>query len=114
MMQEFSALDGAARFTFGIIELLDGVGLIPVVMGLFGIAEILLNFEKKIDRDVFQTRVKGLLPTLKDWMQAKGAIARGTVIGFFLGIHWFCRTKCARCRMGLAFGRAPPCRYPRR
>ncbi len=79
-------ISGSARFTFGILELMDGVGLIPLVMGLFGIAEILLNFEKKIDREIFQTRVKGLLPTLKDWIQVKGAIARGTVIGFFLGI----------------------------
>jgi putative tricarboxylic transport membrane protein len=62
------------------------VGLVPVVMGLFGISEMLLNLEQKIDREVFKTRVKGLLPSFQDWMQAKGAIARGTVIGFFLGI----------------------------
>ena len=80
------SISGATRFTFGLTELMDGVGLIPVVMGLFGISEILLNFEQKIDREIFKTRVKGLLPTVKDWIQAKGAIARGTVIGFFLGI----------------------------
>ncbi|RPJ11528.1 MAG: tripartite tricarboxylate transporter permease, partial [Deltaproteobacteria bacterium] len=50
------------------------------------ISEILLNFEQKIDREVFKTRVKGLLPTVRDWIQAKGAIVRGTFIGFFLGI----------------------------
>ncbi|MBA4392147.1 MAG: transporter, partial [Desulfobacca sp.] len=50
------------------------------------ISEILINLEKKIDRDIFLTKVKGLFPTFQDWMQAKGAILRGTVIGFFLGI----------------------------
>jgi putative tricarboxylic transport membrane protein len=79
-------VSGTARFSFGITELMDGIGLVPVVMGLFGISEMLLNIEQKIDRDIFKTRVKGLLPTAQDWMQAKGAILRGTVMGFFLGI----------------------------
>ncbi len=79
-------VSGSSRFTFGIMELMDGVGLIPVVMGLFGISEILLNLETKIDTDVFQTKVKGLLPTLEDWVRCKWALVRGTVIGFFLGI----------------------------
>jgi putative tricarboxylic transport membrane protein len=79
-------VSGTARFSFGIIELMDGVGLVPVVMGLFGISEMLLNIETKIDREVFKTRVKGLFPTVRDWIQSAGAIIRGTVIGFFLGI----------------------------
>ncbi|MEW6531770.1 MAG: tripartite tricarboxylate transporter permease [Thermodesulfobacteriota bacterium] len=79
-------VSGSTRFTFGIMELMDGIGLIPVVMGLFGISEILLNLETKIDREVFQTKVKGLLPTVEDWIRCKWALVRGTVIGFFLGI----------------------------
>lgn len=79
-------VSGTSRFTFGLTDLMDGVGLVPVVMGLFGISEMLLNLETKIDRDVFKTRVKGIFPTLQDWSKAKWAIVRGTVIGFFLGI----------------------------
>ena len=79
-------VSGTTRFTFGITELMDGVGLVPVVMGLFGISEMLLNIGQKIDRDIFKAPVKGLLPTFQDWMQAKWAILRGTIIGFFLGI----------------------------
>ncbi len=79
-------VSGTARFSFGIIELMDGVGLVPVVMGLFGISEMLLNIETKIDREIFKTRVKGLFPTVADWIKSAGAIIRGTVIGFFLGI----------------------------
>jgi putative tricarboxylic transport membrane protein len=80
------AVSGSTRFTFGVTDLMDGVGLVPLVMGLFGISEILLNLEQKIERDIFKTTVKGLLPTVQDWIQAKWAILRGTVIGFILGI----------------------------
>jgi len=79
-------ISGLARFTFNIPELLDGVGLVPVVMGLFGISEVLLNIELKTKREVFTTKVKGLLPTLEDWARSIRAILRGTGIGFFLGI----------------------------
>jgi putative tricarboxylic transport membrane protein len=74
------------RMTFDRLELLDGIGLVPVVMGLFGVAEILTNLEHRLDREVMKARIGGLLPTLADWAQSKGAIARGTVLGFFLGI----------------------------
>jgi putative tricarboxylic transport membrane protein len=79
-------ISGLARFSFNIPELLDGVGLVPVVMGLFGISEVMLNIELKIKREVFTSEVKGLLPTLGDWGKSIWSIIRGTVIGFFLGI----------------------------
>ncbi len=79
-------VSGSARFTFGVTELLDGIGLVPLVMGLFGISEILVNLEQGTQREIFKTKVKGLLPTLADWAQAKWALLRGTVIGFWLGI----------------------------
>lgn len=78
-------ISGLARFSFNIPELLDGVGLVPLVMGLFGISEVLLNVELKIKREVFTTKVKGILPTLDDWVKSIWSILRGTVIGFFLG-----------------------------
>lgn len=77
---------GHARFTFGIPELEDGVGLIPIVMGLFGIAEVLTNLEEPADVQILKTKIKGLLPTLKDWLDSIGAIIRGTFLGFFLGV----------------------------
>jgi putative tricarboxylic transport membrane protein len=79
-------LMGATRFTFDIIELSDGIGLVPVVMGLFGISEVLLNVEQSMERSIFETKIRNLLPTLKDWTDSIGAILRGTVIGFFLGV----------------------------
>lgn len=74
------------RFTLGFNELMDGVGIVPLVMGLFGISEILANLEQSLKREIYATKVKGLFPTLQDWAIAKWAILRGTAIGFFLGI----------------------------
>jgi putative tricarboxylic transport membrane protein len=79
-------VSGQSRFTFDVDELLEGVGVVPMAMGLFGIAEVFENLEVKIERSLFKTHIKGLLPTLKDWSTSIGAIIRGTFIGFFLGI----------------------------
>ena len=75
-----------ARLTFDRLELLDGIGLVPVVMGLFGVAEILSNLDRELKREVIKARIGGLWPSLADWTAAKWAILRGTVLGFFLGI----------------------------
>jgi len=77
---------GHLRFTFGITELEDGVGLIPVVMGLFGVSEVLINLQESQEFEIFKGKVKGLLPNLKDWADSIGPIVRGTFLGFFLGI----------------------------
>ncbi len=75
------------RFTFGWDILLDGVGLVPVVMGLFGISEVLLNVEEKLsEREIFKTEFKRLLPNLQDWKESIWPIIRGSGLGFFLGI----------------------------
>jgi len=79
-------MTGMPRFTFNIPELLDGVGLAPLAMGLFGISEILLNVEKKIKQELITTKVRGIFPNLEDWRRSIGAILRGTGLGFFLGI----------------------------
>ncbi len=79
-------ISGKSRFTYGITVLEDGIGLIPLVMGLFGISEVLINIETSIQREVFKTNVKSLFPTLRDWKDSLGPIFRGTMVGFFLGI----------------------------
>lgn len=80
------AMLGATRFTLNIPELIDGIGLVPVVMGLFGISEVLLNVEQTLGSSIFETKIQNLLPTLKDWANSIFAIIRGTLIGFFLGV----------------------------
>jgi putative tricarboxylic transport membrane protein len=77
---------GDQKFTFGIKILYDGLGIVPVIMGLFGISEVLLNIEEGITQEVFKTKIKNLFPNGKDWADSAGPISRGTLIGFFLGI----------------------------
>ena len=79
-------ITGSPRFTFKIGELSDGVGIIPVVMGLFGIAEVFSNLETVIKRQIFETKIKNIWPTLKDYAQSKWAMLRGSVLGFLLGV----------------------------
>jgi putative tricarboxylic transport membrane protein len=76
---------GAPRFTFGIVELYDGLGFVPVVMGLFGVAEILLTIEKPF-RQALDTKIEGLWPNREEWKRSAAAIWRGTGIGFVLGL----------------------------
>jgi putative tricarboxylic transport membrane protein len=79
-------ISGKTRFTYGIMTLEDGIGLAPVVMGLFGVSEVLLNMEISVKQEIFKTKIKNLFPNLQDWKDSIGAISRGTIIGFFLGI----------------------------
>ncbi|MBM3602038.1 MAG: tripartite tricarboxylate transporter permease [Alphaproteobacteria bacterium] len=80
------SINAMPRMTFDRLELLDGVGLVPMVMGLFGIAEILSNLERTVKREVFQTRLGTLLPSRDDWKASAAPIARGSTLGFLLGI----------------------------
>jgi putative tricarboxylic transport membrane protein len=80
------AIYAVPRFTFGFMELDDGIGVVPVVMGLLGVSEVLANLEQSIDVSIYKTKIKGLLPDLKDWIASIGPILRGTVIGFALGV----------------------------
>jgi putative tricarboxylic transport membrane protein len=79
----FTNLD---RFVFGYNFLLEGLGIVPVILGLFGIAEVLSNLEEEVRGEVFQRRVPNLLPSLQDWKDCFWPIIRGTVIGFFIGL----------------------------
>jgi putative tricarboxylic transport membrane protein len=79
-------ISGMSRFTMGSLTLLDGVGIVPVAMGMFGITEVLTNIEESLSQEVFSTKIEGLLPTVKDWLASKWAIVRGVFVGFFVGI----------------------------
>ena len=74
------------RMTFGILNLYEGLGIAPLAMGLFGVAEVFNSLEKNTSTKVLKVKIKNLFPTKLDWLQSKWAILRGTLIGFFLGI----------------------------
>jgi TctA family transporter len=77
---------GQQRFTFGIPELSDGLGFVALAMGMFGIAEIILNLERPESRSVLTTKVGSLYLTREEFRRATPAVLRGTVVGSALGI----------------------------
>lgn len=77
---------GVPRFTFGSVNLIGGLDLVAIAMGLFGVGEILYNLEQRGGMDLVTSRVSNLWPSLADWTQSRGAILRGSVLGFFVGI----------------------------
>jgi putative tricarboxylic transport membrane protein len=74
------------RFTYDILVLRDGLGIVPVVMGLFGVSEVLLNVGMVMDREIFKSKIQHLLPNRRDWKESSLPIVRGSLLGFFLGI----------------------------
>ena len=74
------------RFTYDILVLRDGLGIVPVVMGLFGISEVLLNVGTSTSQEILKGKIQGLLPNRQDWKDSTMPIMRGSVLGFFLGI----------------------------
>jgi len=78
---------GVARYSFDVPELTDGIGIVAVAMGIFGYGEIISNLGKHVDeREVFTSKVTGLLPTKEDFKRMIPAILRGTGLGCALGI----------------------------
>lgn len=79
-------VSGKIRFTFGSIALQSGFDFVTLAMGVFGLGEILYNLEETMKAEIVTTKVGRIFPTLKDWAEAKWAIIRGAIIGFFVGI----------------------------
>jgi len=77
---------GVLRFAFGVSELADGIGFVVVAMGMFGLAEIIVNLEQTDKREVFTSKVGRLMPTKEDFRRMIPSILRGTVLGSALGI----------------------------
>ncbi len=77
---------GAHRFTFGILELSDGIGFVSLAMGLFGICDIINSLEKREKRDILKTKLTGLWLKKADLKLALPAVLRGTLLGSLLGI----------------------------
>src|SRR5690606_10904625 len=79
-------MSGFFRFQYGLIELGDGLGIVPVAVGLFGISEILLTAGGGTPPAVQKPRLRDLLPSRAEWRQAAGPVGRGTLLGFVIGI----------------------------
>jgi putative tricarboxylic transport membrane protein len=80
-------VSGRSRFTFGIIPLMQGIDLIPVAMGLFGVAEVFLVAEQAGGLpQISSIRLRELFPNGSEWRRSVAPILRGTGIGFLIGL----------------------------
>jgi putative tricarboxylic transport membrane protein len=85
-MVGMDTMTGLFRFEYGLSELGDGIGIVPVAVGLFGISEILISASNSGGTVVRAPRLRELLPHWDEWRASAGPIGRGTVLGFFIGI----------------------------
>ncbi len=77
---------GLPRYTLGKPELIDGIGLLPVVMGIFGLAELLENAERALKPVFLETSMSSLRPTRQEARDSVGPVVRGTAVGMPLGM----------------------------
>jgi TctA family transporter len=77
---------GEKRFTFDLKLLFDGIGFVPLAMGLFGLAEVIVSLEEAADRQMRTGPVRGLWPNREEFRRAWPAVLRGTGLGAILGI----------------------------
>jgi len=80
------AMSGYTRFSYGVIELSDGIGIVPLAVGLFGLSEILLTAGQATPPPVQKPTLRQLVPSREEFLLSVGPIARGSVLGFLIGI----------------------------
>ena len=82
------AQSGVARFTFDNMNLLDGVGFIGMAVGLFAASEVLVNIEEPMQQIFTEAKLNflSLFPNLQDWKDSFGALWRGSILGFVIGV----------------------------
>ncbi|MEY4099737.1 MAG: hypothetical protein RL300_908 [Pseudomonadota bacterium] len=76
---------GVLRYTMGIVSLSDGIGVISIALGCFGIAEVLRNLDSGNHITPFNGQIK-LIPTWPEFKRIIPSALRGSAIGSFLGI----------------------------
>src|SRR5689334_8211568 len=79
-------MTGHFRYSFDIPELGDGIGIVPVAVGLFGLGEILATPSHQVTSQVIKPKLRELWPNRLEWRAAGWPIARGSVLGFLIGI----------------------------
>src|SRR5512142_1316369 len=79
-------MTGDFRYSFNLAELGDGIGIVPVAVGLFGLGEILATPSADAVKNIISPRLRDLLPTRHEWRESAMPITRGTLLGFFIGI----------------------------
>ena len=74
------------RYTFGVAELSDGIGFVPLALGMFGLAEIVANLEKPGHRSLLTAKISGLWISWRELRATMPSILRGTLLGCSFGV----------------------------
>ena len=77
---------GVQRFTFDAPQFIDGMDVITLIVGLFGVSEVLFNLEQNVTRSIIEGKIQRILPSLAEWRASRWPIARGSALGFLLGL----------------------------
>ena len=80
-------ISGYSRFTFGSVQLSQGLELVPIIMGLYGVAEVLTLAEAGLRRSqITSVRLREMFPTREEWRRSAAPVGRGSVVGFLTGL----------------------------
>lgn len=80
-------ISGVRRFTFGVLQLAQGIELVPVIMGLYGVAEVLVLAEEGMKKaSIARVKLRELFPTRDEWRRSAAPVVRGSVVGFLAGL----------------------------
>jgi putative tricarboxylic transport membrane protein len=80
------SITAVSRFSFDVLELSQGIEIVPVAVGLFGISEVLFVVEDLLGVPrAIPVKLRELLPTQEEWRRTLPAWGRGTVLGFVMG-----------------------------
>ena len=79
-------IGGDARYTFGHLELMDGIGFLPIAVGVFGVGAVLEMIDHSLQVQIMKTSLRDMLITKKDLKDSAMPIARGSIIGFVIGV----------------------------
>jgi putative tricarboxylic transport membrane protein len=86
-MVGYDIISGDARYGFGVIEMMDGIDFLPAAIGLFGLGEVLAGAEQKGAQQLKTSlRLRDVLPSVTDFVRTRWSIARGTLMGFLVGV----------------------------
>lgn len=81
-------VSGHIRLTFGMVDLVDGIDLVPMALGAFAVSELFFGIEKGGEVQFIKMKLKlsEMYPTLDDFFRSKFAIIRGAIVGFLIGV----------------------------
>jgi TctA family transporter len=77
---------GVPRYAFDVLELVDGIGFTVIAVGLFAVAEIVVNLEREAPHAAITGRIANLMPTRRDLRDSLWPTVRGTAVGAFFGL----------------------------